>query len=105
MYSQVVRDLVHEGKIEDAFDFLKTNYPKIIDEKLLILAINGQLFLEFIRKGDINKAIEIAQKAFPNYEEEVLDFIDQNGKLVELKVEVNIKIFIIFLFFNWFELK
>jgi len=83
-----VRDCVKKGELEKVFEFLKENYPKLLEEKDLYLALYGQQFLEFIRLGEIGQGIELAQKVFPNNEEEILDFIDYNGKLVQLKLEV-----------------
>ena len=77
-----------KGELDQVFEFLKEKYPSLLEEKSIVLAIYAQQFLEFIRQGDISKGIELAQRVFPNNEEEILDFIDSNGRLAQLKLEV-----------------
>ena len=79
-----------KGELDHVFEFLQEKYPSLLEEKNIVLAIYAQQFLEFIRQGDIGKGIELAQKVFPNNEEEILDFIDRNGNLEQLKLEVKI---------------
>lgn len=84
--------MIQNGQIDEVFEFLQSKYPILIEEQHLVLSLYAQQFLEFIRNGEINKAIELAQKHFPSHEDETLCFIDNNGKLQELKLEVrNIK--------------
>ena len=80
--------LICKGEISQSFDFLKQNYPEILEEKSMILALYAQQFLGLIRAGEITKAIELAQLYFPGNEEMLVEFIDDNGKTIEMKLEV-----------------
>lgn len=88
-----------KGELDHVFEFLKEKYPSLLEEKGIVLAIYAQQFLEFIRQGDIGKGIELAQRVFPNNEEEILDFIDRNGNLAQLKLEVKMIKTLLLLFF------
>ena len=80
---------MRRGDIKEAYEFIKEFYPTLLEEKPLILSLFAQLFLELMRKGEINEGISLAQSSFYGSEEEILDFIDQNGKIVEMKLEVS----------------
>ncbi len=91
LFLLVIRQLIQEGKIQDAFPVIKLVSPSLLEENPKInLMLHAQQYIEYIRSGDTLKAIEYAQNYLNQFDKETIYSLNAKGIPVQTSIEVTI---------------
>ena len=85
----VIRQFIQEGKIQEALPLIKLVSPKLLEENpVVVLMLNAQQFVEYIRSGDTIKAIEYASNYLNSANGEQVYSLSASGVPLQTPIEV-----------------